>query len=86
VTRAIIEAVQSGSLDGVTTEHLPGFNLTIPKSVPGVDHRLLNPRNAWSDKAAYDEAARSLIKKFTENFQKYDVGQSIIDAGPSVNF
>ncbi|MEZ5559247.1 MAG: phosphoenolpyruvate carboxykinase [Pseudomonadales bacterium] len=85
-TRAIITAIQNGELDGVTTEQLPGFNLTIPKAVPDVDHRLLNPRNAWADKDAYDAAARHLIKLFTENFRKYDVDRSIVDAGPSTDF
>lgn len=82
VTRAIIAAVQSGALNGVATTHLAGLNMDIPNVVPGVDPRLLNPRAAWTDPAAYDAAAAGLAAKFKENFKKFKVPSSIVNAGP----
>ena len=81
-TRAIVQAVQSGALADAPTVHLDALNLDIPTHVPGVDPTVLNPRNTWPDGAAYDAAALSLIRKFADNFRKFDVAPAIVDAGP----
>ena len=81
-TRAIVRAIQSGDLADAATRPLDRFNLDVPTRVPGVDPRLLNPRDAWADAAAYDRASASLAAKFVANFKRFDVEQAIVDAGP----
>ncbi|SEI45494.1 phosphoenolpyruvate carboxykinase (ATP) [Allopseudospirillum japonicum] len=85
-TRAIINAVQTGVLKDAEIEQLPGLNLSVPKHIPGVEDRLLNPRNTWEDTAAYDAQAARLVAQFVENFKKFQgVDEAIIEAGPQIN-
>jgi phosphoenolpyruvate carboxykinase (ATP) len=67
-TRALLNAALAGQLDNVPTELHPVFNLKMPKSCPGVPAEVLNPRNTWTDKAAYDAAATKLRDMFKKNF------------------
>lgn len=81
-TRRIIDAILSGELKQAKYETMPGFNLQIPTYVEGVDHKLLDPRLAWRDKAAHDRYQRELIQQFKTNFQRFHVESSIVNAGP----
>ena len=73
-TRAMINAALSGALDDVTFEKEGFFDLEIPTSVPGVPEGVLNPRDAWADKGAYDQTARKLARMFRENFKRFEDG------------
>jgi phosphoenolpyruvate carboxykinase (ATP) len=81
-TRAIVHAVLRGELEKAETRLLPGFNLHIPLQVHGIDDRILNPRETWNDKAAFDRNTRELIGLFRDNFARFDVAREIAAAGP----
>ena len=75
-TRALLDAALRGDLhaDGVEYETHPVFNLRFPTTCPGVEASILNPRESWEDKEAYDEAADKLLGMFRENFEKSGYG------------
>ena len=82
-TRAMIKAALDGELDSVEYEEDPIFGLMIPKSCPEVPSQVLNPRNTWSDKDAYDKAAASLAESFAKNIAKFSgIAPEVIAAGP----
>jgi len=75
-TRAMVRAILSGALANVPTQPDPIFGLNIPTSCPNVPPEVLIPRDTWQDKAAYDQQARDLARRFNENFKKYSDGVS----------
>lgn len=85
-TRAMISAALEGKLDNVGFVNHPVFGMAIPQSCPNVPAELLNPRNTWADKAAYDTAARNLAQQFIRNFEKYAAGvqEEVLEAAPAV--
>ena len=70
-TRSIITAALNGELNNVEYIAHPVFGVQMPVSCPGVPVFLMNPRDIWQDKAAYDVAANSLAAQFLKNFEKF---------------
>ncbi len=85
-TRRILDELLAGSLNEVHYETDPVFGLHIPQTCPGIPDEVLNPRNTWEDKAAYDQQAQKLAKMFQDNFQQYAEGlpAEVLAAGPKV--
>jgi phosphoenolpyruvate carboxykinase (ATP) len=85
-TRAMISAALDGSLKNVKFHPHPIFNILVPESVPGVPDSMLDPKNTWSDREAYDQQAKKLASLFVKNFTRYpEAAPEIVAAGPNVD-
>jgi phosphoenolpyruvate carboxykinase (ATP) len=76
-TRALLDAALSGSLKNQPMRTDPTFGFQVPTALAGVDPKILNPRDTWADKSAYDSQAKSLVEMFNKNFAKFE---SYVDA------
>lgn len=85
-TRRIVNAVLNGELDDVDYVEEPFFGLLIPVMVPDVPSNILDPRNTWDDKDAYDTQAKKLASMFHKNFEEYKgrTSAEILSGGPKV--
>jgi phosphoenolpyruvate carboxykinase (ATP) len=83
-TRALLRAALDGSLAEAEMRIDPHFKFRVPVNVPGVDAGILDPRETWSDKAAYDAQACKLVGMFQANFRKFEahVGADVLSAAP----
>lgn len=82
-TRAMVRAAISGELDSVEEIVDPIFGLHIPTRCTGVPSEVLNPRDTWMDKEAYDRQAIGLAERFKKNFTQFTlVGDEVRNAGP----
>jgi phosphoenolpyruvate carboxykinase (ATP) len=75
-TRAIIDAIHSGELAKAKTARDPVFGFDIVVECPGVPSEILQPRESWADKSAYDATAKKLAALFNKNFETYAAGAS----------
>lgn len=85
-TRAMITAALEGKLDNVAFEAHPIFGLAMPASCPNVPAEVLNPRNTWANKDAYDQKANELAAAFNKNFEQYAsfANAEILAAAPKI--
>lgn len=83
-TRAMVTAILDGSLSSVPTKEHPILGLHMPTTIPNVPDEVLDPRNTWADKAAYDQKCTELAKKFRENDAKYNLPADIASGGPKL--
>jgi phosphoenolpyruvate carboxykinase (ATP) len=70
ITRAIVHAALSGDLEDVEYDPDPLFHIQVPRSCPNVPTEILNPRNTWQDKEAFDQRARKLAADFCNHFDR----------------
>ncbi|PJF20854.1 MAG: phosphoenolpyruvate carboxykinase (ATP), partial [Phototrophicales bacterium] len=85
-TRRMVNAALDGDLDDVAYHEEPFFGLMIPESVPDIPDDILNPANAWADKAAYEAKAKQLAEMFKKNFEQFKdrASEAILSGGPKV--
>jgi phosphoenolpyruvate carboxykinase (ATP) len=70
-TRAMVKAALEGQLDEVELRTDPNFGLQVPKTCPGVPEGVLDPRQTWADKDAYDRKANELKSRFEDNYHQF---------------
>ena len=85
-TRAIIDAIHSGTLNHAPTEVDPIFGTATVTKCPDVDSKILVPHSSWADQSAYKETAKKLAHAFNQNFMKYSSGvsEAVLAAAPQV--
>ncbi|MBU6444203.1 MAG: phosphoenolpyruvate carboxykinase [Alphaproteobacteria bacterium] len=85
-TRALLSAALDGTLANAEMRVDPYFGFRVPVDVPGVDSKILNPRDTWADKGAYDAQARKLVGMFRDNFKIFEahVGADVLKAAPQL--
>ena len=86
-TRGIIDAILSGDILKAETKKIPLFDLEVPTALPGVDPKILDPRDTYADVAEWEKKAEDLAGRFIKNFVKYtgnDAGKALVEAGPKL--
>ena len=86
-TRGIIDAILDGAILSAPTKKLPIFDLEIPTELPGVDSKILDPRDTYANPEEWTKKAEDLAARFIKNFKKYEnnaAGKALVAAGPQL--
>ena len=86
-TRGIIDAILDGSIDKAPTKVIPFFDFVVPTELPGVDPKILDPRDTYSCACQWEEKAKDLAGRFIKNFAKFtgnEAGKALVAAGPKL--
>ena len=84
-TRGIIDAILDGSIDKAETKTIPVFSFKVPTALPGVDPKILDPRDTYADPAEWDKRAADLAGRFIKNFKKFEaLNGELAKAGPQL--
>ena len=86
-TRGIIDAILDGSIDKAPTKTIPYFDFVVPTELPGVDSKILDPRDTYTDAAEWTKKAEDLAARFIKNFAKFtgnEAGKALVAAGPKL--
>ena len=86
-TRGIIDAILDGSILKAETKKIPYFDFEVPTALPGVDPKILDPRDTYADVSQWEVKARDLADRFVKNFVKFthnEAGKALVAAGPKL--
>ena len=86
-TRGIIDAILDGSIEKAPTKTIPYFDFVVPTELPGVDSKILDPRDTYADAAEWTKKAEDLAGRFIKNFAKFtgnEAGKALVAAGPKL--
>ncbi len=86
-TRGIIDDILDGAILKAPTKKLPIFDFEIPTELPGVDPKILDPRDTYANPEEWEVKAKDLAERFIKNFKKYTnnaAGKALVAAGPQL--
>lgn len=84
VTRAIVRAITDGEIESAELEKFPGFDFMIPKSLPGLNASVLDPRSAWPNTDMFVQTKNELITRFNENIAAIKLDSVVNAVAPAV--